>query len=575
VYLPPGNYKVTGAINISSNRTVQGAGMWYTTLVGDPTLYNTVSRRILLNGNVVNGIGGNIHLSDLAIFGKLTYRNDGESPNDGIGGAYGTGSTISRIWVEHTKTGAWILNSNGLVVDSCRFRNTIADGININVGVRSTTITNCTTRGTGDDCFAIWPTTYTTQNYVPGLNVITHCTAQVPYLANGGAIYGGNNNTIQDCLFQDIPYDCGILIATTFPVGANVFSGTTIAQRCNLIRCGGTGMGAGVQLCLNTYANGITGLNLNNLNIIDSICDGLSIIGGTGTPATGVLSNAFASYLNIPDYGLGGSGRNGLWAKSDAIGSMTVSNSTIVEYRNDSSQFTFNFVTSSIPVTVQTSPLGLAFSVDGTNFSSAQNLSWLYNTSHTLATTSPQSGGTGVQYVWNSWNDSGSISNSVTASTNFTYTANFGAQYFLTMNAGTGGSVSPASGWNNSNATVNISASASNSYAFSAWAGSGNGSYSGTNSSSFVTMNGPITEMASFDFLSQITGITIGGDGSVTIGYSTASGLTYHVETTTDLTSSAWTIVPGSATNAMGSTIIFIDPNATSDPQRFYRVGSP
>ncbi len=228
VYLPPGNYKVTGAINISSNRTVQGAGMWYTTLVGDPTLYNTVSRRILLNGNVVNGVGGNIHLSDLAIVGKLTYRNDNESPNDGIGGAYGTGSTISHMWVEHTKTGAWILNSNGLVVDSCRFRNTIADGININVGVRSSTITNCTTRGTGDDCFAIWPTTYTTQNYVPGLNVITHCTGQTSYLANGGAIYGGVSNTIQDCLFQDIPYDCGILIATTFPVGANVFSGVTV-----------------------------------------------------------------------------------------------------------------------------------------------------------------------------------------------------------------------------------------------------------------------------------------------------------------------------------------------------------
>jgi hypothetical protein len=566
VYLPPGNYKITAAINLPSNKTIQGAGMWYTTLVGDPTLYTNSSRRVTLFG--ISNVPSNVHLSDLAIIGKLNYRYDTE-PNDGIGGSYGNGSTISRIWVEHTKTGAWLMNSQGLVVDSCRFRDTIADGCNLNIGMRSCIVTNCTARGTGDDCFAIWPAVGP-QAFVPGLNVITHCTAQTPFLANGGAIYGGVSNTIQDCLFQDIPYDCGILIATTFPVGANIFSGTTVAQRCTLIRCGGTGVGAGLQLCLNAYNGGITGLNLNNLNIVDSISDGLSIIAGTGT-----LSNAFASYINIPDYGLGGSGRNGLWARSDAVGSMTVSNSTIIEYRNDSSHFTFNFVTSNIPVTVQTSPLGLAFSVDGTNYSSAQNLSWLYNTSHTIATTSPQSGGTNIQYIWSSWNNGGAISNSVTASTNFTYTANFATQYFLTMNAGPGGSVSPASGWNNSNAVVSVSATASNGFAFGGWTGMGSGSYSGSNNPTLITMNGPIMETAGFDFLTTITGITLGGDESVTISYGTTSGLTYHVETTTDLTSSVWTTLPGSVTNATGNPIIFIDPNAAGDLQRFYRVGSP
>ena len=562
VYLPPGNYKVTGTINLPSNKTIQGAGMWYTTLVGDPTLYATSSRRVTLNGN-----GSNIHLSDLAILGKLNYRNDSE-PNDGLGGAYGTGSTISRIWVEHTKTGAWLVNSSGLVVDSCRFRDTIADGINLVVGMRSSTVTNCTARGTGDDCFPIWPATYMSQTYTPGLNVITHCTGQTPFLANGGAIYGGVSNTIEDCVFQDIPYDCGILISTTFAVGGNVFSGTTIAQRCDLIRCGGTGMGAGLQLCL--QGGGISGINLNNLNITNSASDGLSIINGAGS-----LSSAIMSYVNIPNYGLGGGSRNGLWARFDAVGSMTVSNCTVAEYRDDTSNFTFFFVTSNVPVMVQTSPLGQSFTVDGTNYSSAQAFNWLYGSGHTIATTSPQSGGAGVQYVWGSWSDSGAMSHSVTATTSVTNTASFATQYFLTMNAGLGGSVTPVSGWNNSNAVVNISATSSNGYAFGAWAGSGSGSYSGPNSSASVTMNGPITEMANFDFLTQITGLAIGGDGSVTISYSTMSGLTYHVETTTDLTSSAWTTVPGSTTNAAGGIIIIVDPNAVGDPQRFYRVGSP
>ena len=570
VYLPPGTYKITGSINLPSTRTIQGAGMWYTTLVGDTNLYATSSRRITLNGN-----GNNIHLSDLAVIGKLNYRNDSE-PNDGLGGAFGTGSTISNVWVEHTKTGAWLVNSSGLVVNNCRFRDTIADGCNLVVGMRSCIVTNCTARGTGDDCFPIWPATYMSQTFTPGLNIITHCTGQVPFLANGGAIYGGVSNAIQDCLFQDIPYQSGILISTTFPVGGNVFSGTTIAQRCDLVRCGPTtGNGAALQLCLNTVTNGISGVNLNNLNILDSIADGLNVIGGNGTPAGGTLSSAFASFINIPDYGIGASGHNGLYARSDAFGSMTVSNSTIVGYQNDSTHFTFNFVTSSIPVTVQTSPSGQTFTVDGTVYSSAQAFNWPYGAGHTIATTSPQSGGTGVQYVWGSWSDGGAISHTVTAISNTTYTANFTTQYFLTMNAGPGGSVSPVSGWNNSNAVVNISAIASNGYAFSAWAGSGSGSYSGTNSSPSVTMNGPITETASFDFLAQITGIMIGGDGSVTISYATTSGLTYHVETTTNLTSSSWTTVPGSTTNAAGGIVIIVDPNALGDPQRFYRVGSP
>jgi len=59
---------------------------------------------------------------------------------------------------------------------------------------------------------------------------------------------------------------------------------------------------------------------------------------------------------------------------------------------------------------------------------------------------------------------------------------------------------------------VNITATASEWLRFSAWTGAGSGSNSGTNNPAFVTINGPITqEPASFDFLAEIRGITIGG----------------------------------------------------------------
>ena len=496
VWLPPGTYKITSTVSLPSNIAIRGAGMWYSTLAGDASVYGTAGRRVALNGN-----GSNIQLADFAILGRLAYRSDTE-PNDGLGGSYGTGSTISRLWVEHAKTGAWIVNSQGLVVDGCRFRNTIADGINFCVGMRSSTITNCTARGTGDDCFAIWPATYTSQTYTPGLNVITHCTGQMPFLANGGSIYGGASNRIEDCLFQDMPYGCGILFSTTFAVGANNFSGITIAQRCDLNRCGGFDSGVSwrgaVQLCLDNKS--LSGVNLNNLNISNSISDGLSIVAPGSNAGTGVgtLANAIMSYVSIPNYGLGQSGRHGLWARSDAIGSMTVSNSAIVEYQDDSANFAFAFVTSSIPVTVQSSPAGRSFTVDGTSYSSAQAFNWTPGSSHAIGAASTQSGGTGTQYVWTAWSDAGAISHAVVPVAATNYTVTFATQYFLTMNAGAGGSVGPGGMWTNSGANVSISATASNGYTFSGWTGSGSGSYSGGSNPASVTMGGPITQVAAF-----------------------------------------------------------------------------
>jgi hypothetical protein len=151
-----------------------------------------------------------------------------------------------------------------------------------------------------------------------------------------------------------------------------------------------------------------------------------------------------------------------------------------------------------VRVTVQTNPAGLTFTVDGTSYSSAQRFTWASGSSHTVATTSPQSGGAGIQYVWTKWSDHGAISHAVAPTANTTYTATFRTQYFLTMTAGTGGRVSPASGWKNSGAAVSISATPGNGNSFSNWTGSGTGSYSGPNNPASITMGGPITETATF-----------------------------------------------------------------------------
>jgi hypothetical protein len=343
VWIPAGTYKLLRGIALPSNITIQGAGMWYTTFVGYDSIYpENSSGRVRFRGE-----GNNIHISDFALIGKLNYRDDSE-PNDGIVGSFGTNSTVSRIWVEHTKTGVWVENSKNLLVEACRFRNTIADGVNFCIGMAESTIQNCTARGNGDDCFAMWPATFLRQDYKPGKNVITHCTAQFPFLANGAAIYGGESNRIEFCSFIDICPGSAILLSTTFPIADdlgkvnNTFSGTTVVKNCDINTSGGFDHGwqwrAAVQICLDK--RGISGIEMSDLNITNSFSDGLSVIAVNEKDKVGVLSNAVLKNCKITTYGLGTKDRHGLWISNSAHGSLTIEKSKISETKNESKDFT-------------------------------------------------------------------------------------------------------------------------------------------------------------------------------------------------------------------------------------------
>jgi hypothetical protein len=341
VWIPTGTFKITGDIVLPSNITIQGAGMWYTQLVGDEALYGNANRRVRLKGD-----GSNIHISDFAIIGKLNYRSDKEA-NDGIVGSYGTNSTISRIWIEHTKVGMWIENSKNLHIIGCRMRNTNADGINFCVGMAESTIENCTARGTGDDCFAIWPATFLKQVFSPGHNLIVHCTGQAPFLANGAAIYGGESNKVKSCSFIDISQGSAILLSTTFPTENkdksinNNFSGTTVIENCDIKNSGGFDhewdWRAAVEICVDKRS--ISGLEINNLNIINSLSDAINVIAKNENDKIGVLSNTTLQNVTVSSFGLGTKGY-GLFISSGAHGSLVNKKSVIPGIKNESENFT-------------------------------------------------------------------------------------------------------------------------------------------------------------------------------------------------------------------------------------------
>jgi hypothetical protein len=341
VWLPPGTFRISGDIVVPSDVRIQGAGMWHTTLVGDEARYAKPDKRVRIIGQ-----GDNIHLADFAIVGRLAHRNDSEA-NDGIVGSFGPKSTISRLWIEHTKIGVWVENCDQLTIEGCRFRDTIADGVNLCVGVTHSTVQNCTARGTGDDCFAMWPATYIPQKHSPGFNVIRHCSGQLPFLANGAALYGGHGNQVLDCLFTDITAGSAILISTTFPTADpqrnvdNPFSGTTVVQNCQVLRSGGFDhewqWRAAVQLCLDRRS--ISGVRLSSLDIQDSLSDGLGVIAPGSKDGHGTLSDTSLDHVRISNCGIGTMGRHGLWIRNDVQGSLTVRDSDIPDSKNDSKDF--------------------------------------------------------------------------------------------------------------------------------------------------------------------------------------------------------------------------------------------
>lgn len=77
----------------------------------------------------------------------------------------------------------------------------------------------------------------------------------------------------------------------------------------------------------------------------------------------------------------------------------------------------------------------------------------------------------------------------------------YSVAYWVTVSAGAGGTVAApttADGWYNAGSTLALSASPAATYDFLGWVGTGTGSYSGSSENQSVTVQGPISEIASF-----------------------------------------------------------------------------
>ena len=305
VWIPRGTYNITRHI-IVNNVTLAGAGPWYSVLHG-------LGVGVYGNYNPTEGGPGastGVTLKDFAIFGETTSRVDSDQVN-GIGGAL-SNSTVSNVWIEHTKVGAWMDGPmDRLTFTGCRFKNLYADGINFHRGVTNSTVTNSLIRNAGDDGLAMWSETTADSN-----NTFSFNTVQTTHFANAIAIYGGSSNNVTDNIVSDtMRQGGGIHYANRF---ASVpMSGTNLIARNVVNRAGcldenwAFGVGAiwfdgrdgAMTATINVNDNVINDSIQEAVHFIDSNVTGVTFnnlqINGTGSFAMQLQAPGSATFNNV------------------------------------------------------------------------------------------------------------------------------------------------------------------------------------------------------------------------------------------------------------------------------------
>ncbi|CDN44087.1 glycosyl hydrolase family 28-related protein [Paenibacillus sp. P22] len=214
VWFPAGVFTFSNEVIDLQDAVIRGAGSWHTEL----------------DGARFYGHGGKVKVYDLLIDGGISVRDD-EAFDNAFHGAFGPGSVLQNIWIEHTKAGLWLTQpigekkrTDGLYMAGLRIRNLMADGINFAVGTSHSMMEQSDIRYPGDDGIAMWSFTDAKLADVNGAertpsvnNTARFNTVALPWLADNIVVFGGRDNVIQDNIAKDtIANGAGIAVSTRF-----------------------------------------------------------------------------------------------------------------------------------------------------------------------------------------------------------------------------------------------------------------------------------------------------------------------------------------------------------------------
>jgi hypothetical protein len=288
--------------------TIRGAGMWYSTIQG-------FGAQFIVTGN-------NNQFYDFALFGDVTYRDDNMGWQ-GFDGPAGTGSRLENVWIEHQTVGFWV-GKGGFVgpvtqalTDGPRIRDTYADGVNFADATKNSVVEQSSFRNTGDDSIATW--SFSADGPLPTTNnTFRFNTVQAVWRANCLAVYGGQDNHIEDNTCADTSNYPGLMISTTF--SAIPFTGTTTAARNTLTRAGGMHYNNQEFGALRFMADTqpITNVNVSDIAIESPTYSGIQFGGSEN------VSSVNIDGVTISDYG-----DSGIRINSESHGSAMANNVTV------------------------------------------------------------------------------------------------------------------------------------------------------------------------------------------------------------------------------------------------------
>ncbi|MFI1226767.1 MULTISPECIES: CARDB domain-containing protein [unclassified Streptomyces] len=321
-----------------SDVTIRGAGMWHSQLYTLTPPHEAGGINHPHEGNFGFDIDDNTQISDIAIFGSGTIRGGDGNQEGGVAlnGRFGKDTKISNVWIEHANVGVWAGRDfdnipdlwnpgDGVEFTGVRIRNTYADGINFANGTRNSTVYNSSFRNTGDDALAVWSSKYVKDQStdIAHDNSFRNNTIQLPWRANGIAIYGGYDNSIENNIISDTMNYPAIMLATDHdPLP---FSGETLIAGNALYRTGGAFWNEDQEfgaITLFPQNLPIPGVTIRDTDIIDSTYDGIQFKTGGGLMPDVTIENVRIDKSN---------NGSGILAMGGARGNATLSDVTITD----------------------------------------------------------------------------------------------------------------------------------------------------------------------------------------------------------------------------------------------------
>jgi hypothetical protein len=251
--------------------TIQGAGMWYSTIYANPSLPASGLQNILACNSCT--------VQDVFFDSNARSRLNA----DGNGGGLivsGNNWVINRVWVQHEGAGVWADGVTGTVENS-RLLSCWADGVNLNNGNggsgnttgNNLTVTNCFVRGPEDDGLALNSGSRTGNVQMQNCAIV-NCTSVAPRWANNLGIYGGANISVKNNLLADSVGQYGLSIGQFTSNGMPLDSGTVANNTLNRCGCYGFYNQAGIP-ALNVG----TSATIKNVNVADNTVNNALFMG--------------------------------------------------------------------------------------------------------------------------------------------------------------------------------------------------------------------------------------------------------------------------------------------------------